>query len=171
MELRQIKTQQDIEIVKSFFYKIFLDESGYNLSHFKQSVTGKHNFKRLEYYFGYENNAIIGICGVYADQPDECWLGWFGVLPQYRRKGYATAILSLLIKIMKNYGYKVCRIYTDIVTNKDAVCLYTKQGFKQDSAYLGNIITMSKSLDGVTIAKKWNGKPVAFVTPRKEGEK
>ena len=165
MELKKITTQKDIELVKSFFYKLFVDEAGYDLIHFKQSVSGKHEFKRLEYYFGCENNAIVGVCGLYANQTDECWLGWFGVLPEYRKRGFATAMLNLLTETMKNYGYKICRIYTDAVTNKDAVCLYIKQGFKQDSAYIGNIITMSKSLDGVTKAKKWQGKPVAFVTP------
>ena len=165
MELKKITTQKDIEVVKSFFYKIFVDEAAYDLIHIKQSVSGKHNFKRLEYYFGYENNTLIGLCGLYADQTDECWLGWFGIRPEYRQKGIANAMLNQLTQMMKDYGYKICRIYTDVVTNKEAVCLYKKQGFKQDSAYIGNIITMSKSLDGVTIPQGWKGEPLAFVTP------
>ena len=43
MKLRKIKTLTDIEIVKSFFYEIFLDESGYDLHHFKDATTGHHN--------------------------------------------------------------------------------------------------------------------------------
>ena len=167
MELKKITTRKDIELVKSFFYKLFVDETTYDLIHIRQSVSGKHNFKRLEYYLGYENNAVVGICGIYADRADECWLGWFGVLPEYRRKGFATAMLDLLTEKMKRYGYKICRIYTDAVTNKGAVCLYEKQGFKQDSVYIGNIITLSKSLDGVTTAAEWKGEPLAFVATQK----
>ena len=163
MELRKIKTEQDIEIVKSFFYKIFLDESGYNLNHFKQSVTGKHHYKRLEFYIGYENNTVVGLSGVYANRPDECWLGWFGILPEHRRKGYATTLLNLQIQMMKDYGYKICRVYSNVITNKQAVYLYSKKGFKKDAVYSKNLIIMAMPLKENISISKWKGKPLGFV--------
>ena len=163
MELHKIETTQDIKIVKSFFYKIFLDESGYDLRHFKDSITGVHDYERLEFYLAYENHIAIGLTGVYAKRDDECWLGWFGICPEYRREGYATQMLDLTVEMMKNYGYKVCRIYTDTVNNAEAIKLYTKKGFKIDSKYQENVITMAKSLDGDTTISKWKGKPLGFV--------
>lgn len=162
MKLEKIATPEDIEIVKSFFYQIFPEESEYNLLHFDKSITGQHNLKRLEYYLGYENGAAVGVSGIYADNYDECWLGWFGIRPEYRQRGYATAILDMQLQMMKNYGYKVCRLYTDDVINKYAVDLYLKKGFQKDATYKENIITMSKSLDGVTIPLKWKNKPLCF---------
>ena len=163
MELKKIKTQKDIELVKEFFYEIFLEEANYDLIHFKNSVTGKHNFHRLEYYIGFEKNVPVGVTGIYAQNPDECWLGWFGIRPEYRGKGYATAMLDLQLKLMQDYGYKICRIYTNKIINKEAVCLYIKKGFRQDSTYCKNIITLSKSLDGITAPAKWKGVPLEFV--------
>lgn len=162
MRLQKVTTPEDVEIVKSFFYDIFWELPDYDLIHFYKSITGKHDFKRLEYYLGYEGDEVVGVCGVYADREDECWLGWFGVRPQYRQRGYATMMLNLQLEIMKNYGYKVCRLYTDEVINKNAFALYLKSGFKKDSSYVENVVTMVKSLDGVIRPTKWKGKPLAF---------
>ncbi len=163
MKLHQITAPKDIEIVKSFFYQIFPEENKYDLIHFKQSISGQHNLQRLEYYLGYENDIIVGVSGVYADNNDECWLGWFGIRPEYRRNGYASTILDLQLQMMKDYGYKVCRLYTDKVINKHAVDLYIKKGFQADYVYKDNIITMSKSLDNGVVVDKWSGEPLGLV--------
>ena len=163
MELKKITAKKDIEIVRSFFRDIFWEEPDYDLIHFKESITGKHNFQRLEYYLGYENNIIVGISGVYDDNSEECWLGWFGVRPKYRRKGCAFSILNLQLEIMKNYGYKICRLYTDEVINNTAVRLYIKNGFKKNSDYKNHIITMVKPLNNETKVTKWQRLPLGFV--------
>lgn len=163
MELHKITTLADVEVVRSFFYDIFWEVTNYDLVHFKDAVTGKHNFQRLEYYLGYENGEPVGISGIYADNVDECWLGWFGIRPEYRRKGYATATLDQLMEVMKKYGYKVCRLYTDTVINKNAIDLYIKKGFKKDSSYKENVITMAKALNENNDAPKWQGKPLGYV--------
>ena len=162
MQLRKISTPEDVEKVKSFFCDIFWEETDYDLVHFYHSVSGAHDFERLEYYMGCVGDEVVGISGIYADNKDECWLGWFGVRPEYRRKGYASAILKLQLEMMKNDGYKVCRLYTDEVINKNAVPLYEKNGFVKDFEYENHIITMAKSLDGVTKAEKWQGEPLGF---------
>ena len=100
---------------------------------------------------------------MYANNTNECWLGWFGIRPEYRHKGYATAMLNLQLEIMKNYGYKVCRLYTSEVINKEAVQLYIKTGFKKDSDYENNIITMAKPLNDEIHISKWQGIPLGFV--------
>lgn len=163
MKLHKIETPQDIEIVKSFFYKIFLDESGYNLSHFKQSVSGKHPYSRLEFYIAYENNVAVGLSGIYANRTDECWLGWFGIRPEYRKKGFATTLLNLQLQMMKDDGYKICRVYTNVISNKEAVRLYLKNGFEKDTVYAKNLVIMAKPLIKNTPVRKWKGKPLGFV--------
>ena len=163
MKLRRIKTLKDIEIVKKFFYQIFLDESGYDLIHFKDSIGKQQTFKRLEFYLATINRTIVGLTGIYADQDSECWLGWFGICPQHRRKGYATQMLELTLMMMKNYGYKICRLYTDTVNNRHAIQLYLKNGFQIDSTYQDNIITMAKSLDENMPIVSWHGEPLGFV--------
>ena len=164
MKLRKINSSKDINIVKNFFYDIFWEETDYDLSHFKDSVTGKHDFQRLEYYMGYENGVPIGISGIYADNENECWLGWFGIRPEHRQKGYATTMLRLQLDIMKNYGYNICRLYTNKQINKTAVQLYIKNGFTKDSDYKNHIITMAKPLKGGVHVPKWQGMmPLGFV--------
>lgn len=163
MKLHKITTKGDIEIVKSFFYQIFPEETEYDLVHFDKSITGKHDFKRLEYYLGYENGSVVGISGVYANSANECWLGWFGIRPEYRRKGYAFAMLNLQLEIMKNYGYEICRLYTSEIINKEAVQLYRKIGFKKDSDYENHIITMVKPLKDRICISEWQGMPLGFV--------
>lgn len=163
MRLRKIETNQDIEIVKSFFYNIFLDESGYDLHHLQDSIRKHHNYTCIEYYLAYEENTAVGITGLYANQASECWLGWFGIRPEYRHRGYANKMLDLTLEKMQKYGYKVCRIYTNSVHNEDAVKLYLKKGFQINSKSRGNIITMAKSLDDSIVISKWKGKPLGFV--------
>lgn len=164
MELRRIITQEDVEIVRSFFYKTFIiKESEYDLSHLRDAVTGEHNFQRLEYYLGCKDGNVVGITGVYADNTDECWLGWFGIRPEYRRKGYATEMLNLQLKIMKNYGYKVCRLYTYTTINKEAVPMYLKNGFVIDVERENHMLILAKALDDKFQIKKWQGLPLGFV--------
>ena len=62
-----------------------------------------HNDKLI---IKYEGNTAVGISGVVADKQEECWLSWFGVRPEYRRKGYASAMLDLQIQMMQAYGLK-----------------------------------------------------------------
>ena len=162
MELVKITVKEDIENVRSFFCQIFPEETENSLLYFEKSITGQHQFQRLEYYLCHENNVIVGITGVYADNNDECWLGWFGIRPEYRQRGYATSILNLQLQQMQSYGYKICRLYTDKVINKNAVNLYLKTGFTEDSWYMDNIITMAKSLDNKTVINKWSGEPLGF---------
>ena len=162
MKLKKISTMKDVEKIGSFFSQIFEDIAFENLDCFIKSITGQHSLNKLEYYLGYENMEIVGISGIYADNNNECWLGWFGVRPEYRRKGYATTILEIQLKMMKDYGFKVCRLYTDEIINKNVINLYIKKGFYKDNIYKKNIITMSKSLDNVTIPSVWTGKPLGF---------
>lgn len=72
MPLKLIKTIQDVKTVKSFFYDVFPEEPNYDCQDFIDSVTGHHQYKRLEYYFYQVGSKVVGFCGIYSKSNDEC---------------------------------------------------------------------------------------------------
>lgn len=71
--------------------------------------------KEQDYYLVYANNIPIGITGIYSyhEYPDDAWLGWFGILNEYRNQGYGTKVLNQTIKLAKEKNYTKFRLYTD----------------------------------------------------------
>ena len=84
---------------------------------------------KIKYYLAYMEEKIIGMTGLYIEGNNEAWLGWFGILPQLRNQGYGKLLLEETIKIAKNNGHKVLRLYTDKKENATAIKLYEKLGF------------------------------------------
>ena len=83
----------------------------------------------VKYYIAYENNEAIGITGLYYYDNVSAWLGWFGVLPDKRRKSYGKRILEKTMELARQKGFKTMRLYTDAIENADAIKLYKKMGF------------------------------------------
>lgn len=79
------------------------------------------------YMIAIEQETIIGFCGVHIVL-DECHINNVAVLPQYRRKGVAKALIELLIssteKLIKMYWLEVRQ------SNIAAKKLYEKFGFE-----------------------------------------
>ena len=90
--------------------------------------------KRIEqkepHWLVYHKNDLIGTVGVYGcpwlKEEKTCWLGWFGVLPKYRNKGYGTVILQKLFEIAKNMGYETLRVYTSYKYCPLAISFYDR---------------------------------------------
>lgn len=168
LKLIKIETLNDVEIIKEFFHDVFPEEPGYDCIDFTNSVTGNHNYKRLEYYLIKFENDIVGFCGIYSNNDNEAWLGWFGIKPQFRRKGYARQMLHILKDKMIEYGYKIVRTYTDKKLNNNAYKLYLSDGFVQDNEYEYDFVTMVCYLDNTKITDeklktlKWIGTPLGF---------
>ena len=83
----------------------------------------------VKYYIAYDNNEAIGITGLYYYDSVSAWLGWFGVLPDKRRKSYGKRILEKTMELARQKGFKTMRLYTDAIENADAIKLYKKMGF------------------------------------------
>lgn len=83
----------------------------------------------VEFYIASVSNKPIGMTGIYRFISDEAWVGWFGILPQHRNKGYGKKLLEQTIEMAKKQGYKILRLYTDKVENATAIKLYEKLGF------------------------------------------
>lgn len=84
---------------------------------------------KKDYFLVYDKNKIVGITGLYIDEftqeDDVVWLGWFGVLPGFRRLGYGEKILEKTIDLAKKRNKKILRLYTS-VDNHGARKLYDK---------------------------------------------
>ncbi len=84
-----------------------------------------------------KRNIVIGICGLYSmdHDTDELWLGWFGILPEYRNKGIGKIVLQALEKRAKIVGCKY--IYSHVGKNNfKAMRFYEREGFERISTVL-----------------------------------
>lgn len=96
---------------------------------FKKKTGMDYEDDNVKYYIAYENNEAIGITGLYYYDSVSAWLGWFGVLPDKRRKSYGKRILEKTMELARQKGFKTMRLYTDAIENADAIKLYKKMGF------------------------------------------
>ena len=89
---------------------------------------------RFAYYLARDNEKIVGITGhdPAEDGQAEMWLGWFGVLPAERRKGYGSKILLATCEIISGFGISSLYLYSgDREEERAAQRLYLRNGFEQ----------------------------------------
>ncbi len=119
--------------------KIFPGEIAYPC--YKMSIEDHEHYK---YYLVYNNDVIIGVTGLYTEcdyKDDSIWLGWYGVLKEYRLHGFGKQILLDTIEMAKeevknNPRIKYLRLYTSLEENKVAQILYKK--YMEISEYYEN---------------------------------
>ncbi len=92
---------------------------------------GKEN-RYWEIWLVYLNNKPIGICGLYtlhtAENLDELWLGWLGIIPEFRNLKLGSQIMEHLYVEAKKVGCK--RIYSYVDKGGAPLNFYNKEGFK-----------------------------------------
>lgn len=85
-----------------------------------------------EVWLVYLNNKPIGICGLYtlhtAENLDELWLGWLGIIPEFRNLKLGTQIMEHLYVEAKKVGCK--RIYSYVDKGGAPLNFYNREGFK-----------------------------------------
>jgi GNAT superfamily N-acetyltransferase len=89
---------------------------------------------RFAYYLARDTEKIVGITGhdPAEDGEPEMWLGWFGVLPTERRKGYGSKILLATCEIISGFGISSLYLYSgDRKEERAAHRLYLRNGLKQ----------------------------------------
>lgn len=144
---------------------IFPDEDG--SENFKEQINNDPYRKEQDYYIVYLKEEPIGVTGIYSyhEYPDDAWLGWFGILEQYRKNGYGSKVLKETIELAKSKGYKNFRLYTDEFA-VDAHRLYESQGLikelydnkdDKDNYIDAEIYIYSKSLNSDKV-ELWNNK-------------
>ncbi len=79
----------------------------------------------------YEGEIPVGIVGYYkeAHLPDHVLINWYGVLPEFRRRGYGTKILNWLINLCKDRNENFLTTYTEKGENNAAIAVYKNTGF------------------------------------------
>lgn len=163
----ELISKENLDIAIKIQNEIFPLENG--SEDYKESISGELSCHRflLKYWLAKVDNRYVGICGLYAYKfaPKDAWLGWFGVLENERRKGYATEILNFSMQLAKKLGFETLRLYTDEIDNANAVKLYKKFGMTceiydnpKDVHYeIGKTLIFSKSLSTKPITL-WNNK-------------
>ncbi len=125
------------------------------------------------------NDKLVGIVGLYSYKayPKEAWLGWFGVLQQFRRKGFGTQLFEFAKNQAKNEGFENLRLYTDDIDNFDATKFYDKMGMdceiydnSNDKHFeVGKTLIYSLSLCGKKV-EAWNNRDLFLNLHEKQNE-
>ena len=114
----------------------------------------------------------IGMSGIYVEKsdPESAWLGWLGVLPEYRRERYGTRMLNYFEREAKELGFKFARLYTN-EGNLAARALYEFAGYTMERLnydppeYVkvgGEVVIYSRSLYKDVPLVPWNSRPLEF---------
>lgn len=124
-------------------------------------------FDFLEYYLIHNGEYYIGITGIYShkEYPKDAWIGWFGILPPFRRQGYGTQAMYFAKERAKKKGFKSLRLYTDDQCNFVSIRLFEKLGMtkeyytKENGLYylVGNMLIYSWALDSNNL-QLWDNK-------------
>ena len=168
----ELINENNINLATSIQHTIFPDECAYE--HYKYSIDT--NYKSNIYYIIKLNKIPVGVIGLYInDEIDEesIWLGWFGVLPEFRSKGIGRRSILDIIEKAKKYKRKYFRLYTNDDGDSTARPLYRsvmqmceRYNNSNDYNYNGNCYIYSYSLCSEKV-KAWNDK---FINLKKDIE-
>jgi len=84
-----------------------------------------------EVYIAIANQQAIGVTGLYRQMhtPSQIvWVGWFGVRPNYRRRGFASIMMDELKDLARGFNFKELWVFTE-PDNEAALGCYRKAGF------------------------------------------
>ena len=131
-----------------------------------EDYEGYFSGKVTSNYFKCDNeNCGIGGWYDFDGQHKDAFVGWFGILPQFRRRGIASQALKFIIEETKNLGYESLRVYTDEYVNKESIFLYDKffdicedYTFPDKIGKTKQFVVFSKFF--TSKREKWNNKPL-----------
>ncbi|WP_148262217.1 GNAT family N-acetyltransferase [Acidithiobacillus caldus] len=70
---------------------------------------------------------IIGICSHYEQPRGRYWIGWIGTVKRFRRKGYGTRMLDLVVDKARSFGFGEVYVHTD---SSSAIDFYKANQFE-----------------------------------------
>jgi GNAT superfamily N-acetyltransferase len=80
------------------------------------------------------DNDVIGICGLYSlreNDNSELWLGWFGIIPEFRNQKIGESVLGELETLAKSVGCNTIFSYVNI--DGKPLKFYYRNGFTRVS--------------------------------------
>jgi GNAT superfamily N-acetyltransferase len=106
------------------------------LEQFVKQFLGHPDFMAEAWFIALDGSQYVGLTGLFKNQTTEDQLdsGFTGVLPEYRRRGVATALKLRAIEFARRYGAKT--IKTSNEENNPMYKLNLDLGFKRTSAWL-----------------------------------
>lgn len=84
-------------------------------------------------YLAQIDRTAIGVCGLYQfpdTPPEEVWLGWLGIRPQFRRQGWGTQMLKQIMDRAIAFGFRDVWVFTE-TDNQAAIAFYQNAGFTE----------------------------------------
>jgi ribosomal protein S18 acetylase RimI-like enzyme len=129
----ELVSTKDIELFLPLMREIDFGDA-FLLSMLHWCGIGKRS-RPLEYWQVFVLRAksqIIGVSGLYRQpgMPSHvCWLGWFAIRPQFRRRGFGTAAIDELCRTARNTGSTELWVYTGSNDNI-ARTFYLSLGFE-----------------------------------------
>ena len=138
---------------------------------YKKSIEDNH--EHYKYYLVYKNDIVIGITGLYTEnnfEDNSIWIGWYGVLEEYRLHGFGEEILKDTINMAKKWSVennkiKYIRLYTSFKHNKIAQILYEqymdlkeKYNNKNDINYDNTCLVYTKKINNIDKLEYWNNR-------------
>ena len=124
-----------------------------------------------EYWLLQVGEDYVGIAGLYSIRldPETAWLAWFGILPEFRRRGYATEALGLFEARARERGFLYARLFTERADDAAIAC-YRKNGYFLEEyncptdagAEMVPMYVMSKSLYPDRECPKWGDRDIGL---------
>ena len=159
-------TEENVQIAHKMENIIFPHYDAYNnyLDSFKEESEN-------EYWLLEVDGKYVGISGIYSYKayPRDAWLGWFGLLEEYRGKHLGEQALALFEIVARRRNFFYARLFTDRFDNDNAKHFYEAHGYKEeyyelDSDSASKIYPLSiysKSLIEKE-APAWNNRDIHF---------
>lgn len=96
MNLRYVEiNSENLDLAVKIQNAIFPLEDG--RQNYIEGITKDPYRKEMVNYIVYDDKIPIGVVGLYSynEYPFDAWLSWFGVLQEYRQKGYGSKIFAM----------------------------------------------------------------------------
>lgn len=120
-----------------------------------------------EYFLFYCNDIPCAITGWYDfdETKTDAFMGWFGVLPEFRRKGVGKKVFETTLAFVKEKNYKYFRLYTDVVVNAPSVLFYTSLGMLMEHYTADDLLGKNGNFVVFTLPlsdemEMWNNRPL-----------
>ncbi len=159
-------TKKNINIAIKIQNRLFPLEDGFDDLNESINQSNKY-FDVLEYYLIQNGEYYVGITGIYShkEYPKDAWIGWFGILPMFRKKHYGIESLEFIKKRAIKLGFDSLRCYTDDKANYVSTRLFEKFGMtsetydNEDGKYykVGEMLVYSLSLNHKEV-EPWNNR-------------
>jgi RimJ/RimL family protein N-acetyltransferase len=86
-----------------------------------------------EVYVAMNEDEVIGVIGLYQQMetpPSIVWVGWFGVRPSFRRRGFGSMMIDSLKQKASDFNFRELWVFTE-QENEVALNFYEKLGFRK----------------------------------------